>query len=177
MKKTLLLITAFVAFLSFSCSSDDDSNSNENINLAGEWQLTNVDFTVFEEGGIPASDGCVIELVSGYEFKDDHTLYVILNEDGFFDPYAQEYWSWSGDINDFEIIQNNPAMPPYNFGLKPTNLEVKEVDGKAQMTFHAKMGNDSEADFTLIKQEIDPSQSAELTKPDGSDYYCGFFDN
>lgn len=177
MKKSLLVLAMVFAFVAFSCSSDDDNNvSQEEITLVGEWRLTNVDFTVMEEGGRPASDACIVELVAGYEFRADNKFYFILGEGGFFDPYAQDYWEWTGDINDFEIVQTNLHMPPYNFGLNPTNIQAEWVDGVATLTFHSEMGNGSAANFTLIKEAIDETKLPELTDPEGESYYCGFFD-
>lgn len=177
MKKSLLILAMVFAFVAVSCSSDDDNNVEpEEITLVGDWRLTNVDFTVFKEEGRPASDACIVELVAGYEFRADNKFYFILGEGGFFDPYAQDYWKWEGDINDFEIIQTNPNMPPYNFGLNPTNVKAEWVNGVATLTFHSEMSNGSAANFTLIKEEIDETKLPVLTKPDGSVYYCGFFD-
>lgn len=177
MKKLVLLSAIIFGMLFYSCSSDDDNAVVEdNVNLVGEWRLTNVDFTVFEEGGRPASDACIVELVAGYEFRADSSFYFILGEGGFFDPYAQEYWTWEGDLNDFKIVQTNPMSPPYNFGLNPTGVQVNEIDGKITMTFFSEMSNGSAANFTLVKEEIDKTKLPQLTKPDGSIYHCGFFD-
>ena len=178
MRKLVLLSAVFFGLVFYSCSSDDDNSSEEKVELAGDWQLTNVDFTVMTEGGRPASDGCIVELVAGYEFGNDSKFYFILSdsERSFFDPYSQDYWSWKGNSEDFEIVQNNPGNPPYNFSLEPTDLEVKTLDGKTTMTFHSKMGNGSEAKFTLVKEKIDKTKKPVLTKPDGSSFYCGFFD-
>lgn len=176
MKKLVLLSALVFGFLFVSCSSDDDNDTKEKVSLVGDWRLTNVDFTIMEEGGRPASDACIVELVTGYEFRADSKFYFILGEGGFFDPYAKDYWTWEGDADDFKIVQPNPMSPPYNFSITPTNLVVKEVDGKTMMTFHSKMGNGSEANFTLVKEAIDKTKSPKLTNPDGSDYYCGFFD-
>lgn len=175
--KKLFLLSAFVfGLLLFSCSSDDDNNEEEKVDLVGEWRVTNIDFTVFEEGGRPASDACIMELVAGYEFHKDSRFYFILGEDGFFDPYAQDYWNWEGDSDNFKIIQKNAAMPPYNFSLNPSDVEVKNVNGKTTMTFHSEMSNGSAANFTLVKEKIDQMRLPVVTKPDGSLYECGFFD-
>lgn len=176
MKKLILFSALIFGMMFYSCSSDDDNIQEENVSLVGEWRLTNVDFTVMEEGGRPASDACIVELIAGYEFHEDSNFYFILGEGGFFDPYAQEYWTWEGDINDFKIVQTNPMSPPYNFGLTPTDLEVKKINGKATMTFHSEMSNGSAANFTLVKEAIDKTKLPVLTKPDGSAYHCGFFD-
>ena len=178
MKRLVFLSALILGLLFVGCSEDDDVNPVEQFSLVGDWQLTNVDFTVMTEGGRPASDACIVELVSGYEFHADSKFYFILGETErpLFDPYAADYWRWEGDINDFVIIQNNPMSPPYNFGLTPTDIVVKRVEGKTVMTFHSEMGNGSAADFTLVKGSIDRKQFPVLTKPDGSPYHCGFFD-
>jgi len=178
MKKGLFLFAIIFSFIAFSCSSDDDKGStSKEITLIGEWRLTNIDFTVFEEGGMPASDACIFELIAGFEFSADSKFYYHLGEDyPLFDPYAEDYWSWEGNINDFKIIQNNPSSPGYNFGLTPTDINSEWVDGVATLTFHAEMFNGSEAKFTLIKKEVDSTKTPILTKPDGSVYRCGFFD-
>lgn len=179
MKKLILFSALVFGMVFYSCSSDDDSAPiEEKVDLVGDWRLTNVDFTIMKEGGIPASDACITELVVGYEFSEDNKFYFILGEMDrpLFDPYAKDYWTWEGDIEDFKIVQTNPMSPPYNFGITPTNLEVKEVDGKTTMTFHSAMSNGSEADFTLVKEKIDKAKWPVLTEPDGSAYYCGFFD-
>lgn len=177
MKKLVLLSAIVFGLVFYSCSSDDD-NTNEEVSLVGEWRLTNVDFTVMTEGGRPASDACIVELVTGYEFRADSKFYFILadSDTPLFDPYEKDYWKWEGDVENFEISQINPMSPPYNFALSPTDIKVKEENGKSVLTFHSKMGNGSEADFTLVKEKIDKSKQPELTNPDGSDYYCGFFD-
>lgn len=178
MKKGLFIIAIMAAFVASSCSSDDDNGSStDDITLVGEWRLTNVDFTVFEEGGMPASDACIVELLAGYEFSADNKFYYHLGEDSppFFNTY-DEYWTWEGDINDFKIVQTNPSSPGYNFGLSPTNINSERIDGVATLTFHAEMFNGSAANFTLVKKEIDLSETPVLTKPDGSVYRCGFFD-
>ena len=178
MKKLAFLSALILGVVLYSCSSDDDNPPVENFSLVGDWQLTKVDFTLMTEGGIPASDGCIVEIVTGYEFSADNKFYFILKEMDrpLFDPYAADYWTWGGDTEDFEIVQTNPMSPPYNFGLSPTDLEVKKVDGKTIMTFHSEMGNGSAANFTLVKETIDKTKSPVLTQPDGSSYYCGFFD-
>ena len=179
MKKLVLLSAVVFGLLFYSCSSDDDNGTKEEkVSLVGEWQLTNVDFTTMIEEGllIPASDGCIVEIVAGYQFRPDNSFFFILGEAGSSFPTKGDYWNWEGDVNNFKIIQKNLAMPPYNFSLNPTDVEVKKVDGKNVITFHSEMSNGSGANFTLVKEEIDKSKIAILTKPDGSDYYCGFFD-
>ncbi|MEO8773082.1 MAG: hypothetical protein ABI263_09130 [Gelidibacter sp.] len=181
MKKLVLLSAVVFGLLFYSCSSDDDNGTDEKVSLVGDWQLTNVDFTTMIEEGmlIPASDGCIVELITGYEFRADSKFYYILTDGEYqlFDPYAAEYWTWEGDADDFEIIQTNKRRPPYHFGLEPQNIEIKELNGKTVMTFDSKMGNGSEAKFTLVKEKIDRTKSPVLTRPDGSSYYCGFFDD
>lgn len=178
MKKLVLLSALVLGVVLYSCSSDDDKNTTDPVTLVGDWRLTNVDFTVMKEGGRPASDACIVEIVAGYEFRADNKFYFILGDmdKPLFDPYAADYWRWEGNIEDFKIVQNNPMSPPYNFGLTPTNLVVKTVDGKTTMTFHSEMGNGSAADFTLVKEKIDKTKTPVLIQPDGSGFYCGFFD-
>ena len=179
MKKLFLLSAVIFGLVFYSCSSDDDnSTKEEEVSLVGDWQLTNIDFLTMTEGGIPASDACIVELVTGYEFRADSKFYFILTDGEYqlFDPYAAEYWTWEGDAKDFEIIQTNKRKPPYHFGLDPQNIEIKEVGGQTVITFNSEMGNGSEATFTLVKQKIDRSKAPALTNPDGSAYYCGFFD-
>ena len=178
MKKLVLFSALVFGLVFYSCSSDDDNTKTDNVSLVGEWRLTNVDFTVMTEGGRPASDACIVELVAGYEFRADSKFYFILGEmdTPLFVPYAQEYWTWEGDKDDFKIVQTNPMSPPYNFGLNPTNLVVKKIDDIATMTFNSEMSNGSSAKFTLVKEAIDQTKLPVLTKPDGSAYYCGFFD-
>lgn len=179
MKKNVLLIcVAIFTMFTVSCSKDDNKDVEAAPELAGEWQLKNVDFTVLDEEGtkFPANDGCVIELVSGYIFEEDQKLRVILGKGDLFDPYAADYWTWEGDINNFKIVQTNPARPPYNFGLTPTNIEVRNVNGKWTMTFHAELYNGSAANFTMVKTDkLNTAELPILTKPDGSVYVCGFF--
>ncbi|WP_310992042.1 hypothetical protein [Aequorivita marina] len=176
MKKLVLFSALIFGMVFYSCSSDDDSPAEDNVNLVGEWQLTNVDFTRMEEGGIPASDACIVELVAGYDFRADGTFYFILGDTDAPISFEGEYWSWDGELEDFRIIQDNPASPPYNFSLTPTNINVTEVDGKTQITFNSEMSNGSAAKFTIVKEAIDTTQLPELTDPDGTPYHCGFFD-
>lgn|SRR5690554_1927703 len=175
MKKLFLLCAVVFGTVLYSCSSDDDSNTSEDISLVGDWRLTNVDFTVFEDGGIPASDACIVELIAGYRFYSDNNFHYVLGEIDAPINFEGDYWTWEGDINDFKIIQTNPMSPPYNFGLNPTNVEAKNVDGTITMTFHSQMSNGSAANFTLVKKDIDKTKLPVLTKPDGSVYVCGFF--
>ena len=179
MKKLFLLSAVVFGMVFYSCSSDDDNGAKEEVNLVGDWQLTNVDFITMNLEGIPASDGCIVELITGYEFRPDLKFYFILTDGEYqlFDPYAAEYWTWKGEIDDFEIIQTNKNRPGYHFGLSPENIELKEVEGKTVMTFNGELGNGSKAKFTLVKQKIDRTKAPVLTKPDGSSYYCGFFDD
>ncbi|MEO5788156.1 MAG: hypothetical protein ACOH2D_14395 [Gelidibacter sp.] len=179
MKKLVLLSAVVFGMVFYSCSSDDDNATKEEVNLVGDWQLTNVDFITMTEGGIPASDGCIVELITGYEFRADSKFYFILTDGEYqlFDPYAAEFWTWEGNMEDFAIIQTNKKRPGYHFGLSPENIVVKEVEGKSVITFNGELGNGSKAKFTLVKQKIDRSKSPVLTNPDGSSYYCGFFDN
>lgn len=181
MKKSLfyLFFTALILAVGISCSSDDDSTPEETSKLVGTWQLTNVDFTYMAEGGFPASDACIVELVSAYEFKADHKFYYLLTDSApdLFDPYANDYWNWSGDETNFSINQPNPMSPPYNFALQPTNLVMEEIDGKLVMTFNADMSNGSKAKFRLVKQPLDLTQAPALTDPDGNHYECNFFEN
>ncbi len=176
--KQLILVGALIMGLGFtSCSSDDDNNTEENVSLIGEWQLTNVDFTVFEESGRPASDACIVELVVGYEFEADSNFKFILGESNAPINFDGDFWTWEGNIGNFKIIQTNPANPPYNFGLTPTLIEVINENGKVTLTFHSEMSNGSAAKFTLVKQPIDKTQFPVVTKPDGSVYVCDFFGN
>ncbi|RXJ50055.1 hypothetical protein [Gelidibacter gilvus] len=178
MKKLVLLSAVVFGLVFYSCSSDDDNGTEETVSLVGDWQLTNVDFTSINEEGrqIPASDPCIVEIVAGYRFFADKSFFFILGEAGSSFPTKGDYWSWEGDTDDFKITQKNLAMPPYNFGLTPEQLVVKEVNGKTQMTFTSVMGNGSTAKFKLVKEEIDPNKLPKLTAPDDPDFYCGFFD-
>lgn len=177
--KKLVLISALVFGLVFySCSSDDDQGAPEKAELAGDWQLTNVDFTLMSEDGgkIRATDACVMEIVAGYRFFADNSFFFILKP-GTPLPSEGDYWKWEGDVEDFKVLQPNLMSPPYNFSVTPTNLKVETVNGVTTMTFHSKMGNGSEANLTLVKtKEIDNTKLPKLTAPDDPDFYCGFFD-
>lgn len=176
MKKLVLFSALIFGLVFYSCSSDDDNAAEENVSLVGNWRLTNVDFTQMETGGIPASDACIVELVVGYEFHSNSSFSFILGEIDSPINFDGDYWTWEGDINDFKIVQTNPVSPPYNFSLTPTNIKLKDVDGKNILTFNSVMSNGSAAKFTLVKEAIDKTKFPALTKPDGSEYYCGFFD-
>ena len=178
MRKLVLLSAVFFGLVFYSCSSDDDNSSEEKVELAGDWQLTNVDFTYMSPDGgrIRATDACIMELVAGYRFFSDNSFFFILKPGGPF-PTEGNYWTWKGDIEDFNILQPNPMNPPYDFSVAPIDLTMATVDGKTTITFNSKMGNKSEAKFTLVKtKEIDQSKLPVLTQPDGSSFYCGFFD-
>lgn len=178
--KKLVLLSAIVFGLVFSsCSSDDDNNSKEEISLVGDWQLTNVDFTVMSDDGgkIRATDNCIMEIIAGYQFRQDNSFFFILGEAGSSFPTKGDYWTWEGDADDFKIIQANGAMPPYNFSVKPTDLKVETIDGKNKMTFNSEMANGSVAKFILVKEKIDQAKLPQMTAPDGLDYeYCNYFD-
>lgn len=179
MKKYLLILAIAFGAFAVSCSSDDDSGKTTTFSLIGDWQLTNVDFTVYEEGGRPASDACMVELVVGYKFLEDHTFYFVLNEaaDSRFGAFiGDDTWTWEGTTEGFSITQSNPAMPPYNFGLQPRNVVIKKVNGKTTMTFNADMANGSTANFTLVQEGINVANIPSMTLPDGSSYACGLFD-
>lgn len=179
MRKLILFSAIIFGMLFYSCSSDDDNGTQDGtISLVGDWQLTHVDFTTLIDEGvlIPASDACILEIVSGYRFFDDNSFFFILGEAGSSFPTQGDYWTWEGDSDRFKIVQANPSMPPYNFGVTPTNLKVEEANGKTTMTFSSKLGNGSEANFTLVKQTIDNTKLPVVTD-NGASYYCGFFDN
>lgn len=177
MKKLFLLSAVVFGLVFYSCSSDDDNNPiEEKVELVGDWQLTNVDFTLINEEGrlIPASDPCIMELVAGYRFFEDNSFFFIL-EEGAPLPTEGDFWTWEGDLDDFKIIQKNLSRPPYNFSITPTDLKVAEVNGKTTMTFHSKLGNGSEANFTLVKtNEINQDLLPSFTAPEGEYEYCNF---
>ena len=178
MKKLFLLSALVFGLVFYSCSSDDDNATPEKVELAGDWQLTNVDFTYMSPDGgrIRATDPCVMEIVAGYRFFADKSFFFILKP-GTPLPSEGDYWKWEGDVEDFKILQPNPMSPPYNFSVTPTDLKVETVNGKTTVTFHSKMGNGSEANFTIVKvDEINTAKLPVLTQPDGSSFYCGFFD-
>lgn len=176
--KKLFLFTAIIFGLVLTSCSDDDNEVTPMVTLEGNWRLVKIDFTVMGEGGFPASDACIQELVVGYEFREDHKFYFILGESDtpLFDPYARDYWTWSGNIEDFTINQTNPMSPPYNFSLNPTDIEVNAGGNKPVMTFNAELHNGSAAKFTLVKETIDKTKFPMVTDPNGDPYHCGFFD-
>src|SRR5690625_6788343 len=90
---------------------------------------------------MPASDACVVEMISGYDFREDKRFYFVLGEGGFFDPYEEDYWTWTGSINDFKIVQVNPSNPPYNFSLEPTDIAIGAHNDTWKMTFTAELFN------------------------------------
>lgn len=178
--KNKLFYTLFAAILltlGFSCSSDDDANIQPENALIGTWQLTNIDFTRMVDGGFPASDACILELVSFYEFRADGKFYFLLTNTAppIFDPYANDYWSWSGDKNNFIVTQTNPMSPPYNFSLQPTAVSVSEVSGEWIMKFSSELSNGSKAIFTLVKKPINLDLKPAVTDEDGNPYECNFF--
>ncbi|WP_010254785.1 hypothetical protein [Myroides injenensis] len=180
MKKILLFCLAILPLISTSCSSDDNSIENptpvvpENP-LIGTWKVETVKFTKFVETGIPANDGCMIEGIVGYNFTKDKTFVFITGEGSSFDPTAKKYWEWKGDEKGFEINQINPSSPPYNFGIKPTNVKITEVGGLYSMTFSAKLANGSEADYKLVKGTVDNKTLPKVTLPNGDDFSCELF--
>lgn len=143
--------------------------------LVGDWQLTHLDFSVMPSTGFPASDACIWEIVSGFEFRADSFLYIILGDDGFFDPYAKEYWTWSGDNDAFTVDQTNEKMPPYNFSLNPKNIKFEKTGDTWTVSFESDMSNGSTAKFKMKKQAINLDQNPAVTDPDGNDYECNFF--
>lgn len=178
MRKLILLSAIILGITFYACSNDDDNDTPAKVELAGDWQLTNVDFTYMspEGGKIRATDACVMEVVTGYRFFADNSFFFILKP-GTPLPSEGDYWKWEGDVEGFKIIQPNLMNPPYNFSVTPTDLNVKTVNGETTMTFNSKMGNGSEAKMTLVKtEEIDPTKFPKLTAPDEPDFYCGFFD-
>jgi len=180
MKKNLFyfLFAATMLTIGFSCSSDDDGPTppEEDV-LVGTWQLTNIDFIHMEEGGFPASDACIWELVSFYEFKADGKFYYLLTDTAppIFDPYANEYWNWIGDETDFNVTQLNPMSPPYNFGIHPTDVSAVKADGQWTITFTSDLSNGSKAKFTIRKKDIDLSLKPAVTDDQGNPYVCDFF--
>ncbi|UVD79180.1 hypothetical protein NWE55_13765 [Myroides albus] len=187
MKKTLLILSLFtLSFIGTACSSDDNSSKDteqvvkpdpgkqENL-LVGTWQIKTIHFTKFVEEGIPASDACMIEGLTGYEFKKDKTFVFLAGENSAFDPSAKKYWEWSANENSFEIKQLNIAMPPYNFGLTTLNLKVEKSGDTHTMSFKAELANGSQADFVLEKTKVDPSIASKITLPNGDVFSCGLF--
>lgn len=178
MKKTLVLFCAIlVAIFVVSCSDDDNAPVQENnVELLGSWQLNTVQITNFVESGFPAPDACMISYVTGYVFNDDGTVLISLLENTPFANMSKpEYWTWEGDITGFTITQVNQAMPPYNFGIAATNVNVEEVNGVWTMTFSTELANGTTADFTLIKQDINGTQQPVVLNEDGSAYTCNPF--
>ncbi len=176
--KKLVLVSAIILGLVFHSCSTDDKIIRPEIALEGEWRVTNIDFSVMEEGGFPASDACIWELVTGFEFHADKSFYYILGDldRPMFDPYAQEYWTWSGHSSDFVITQTNPSNPPYNFGITPVQIAFDNTAAKLVMTFEAELSHGSYATFTIVKEPIDTSKFPMVTDTDGAPYHCGFFD-
>ncbi len=173
--KKLVLLSAIVFGLTFqSCSKSDDVVRDE-VTLEGDWRVTNIDFSVMEEGGIPASDACIWELVTGFEFHADHSFYYILGEIDSPINFEGEYWTWSGDTDEFTINQTNPRNPPYNFGLTPVQVSINNGE-KPVMKFESELSNGSYATFTLVKEAIDKNKFPIVTDPEGAVYHCGFFE-
>ncbi len=180
MKKSIILFCAIlVAAFSVSCSDDDNTPVPEpaQAELVGNWQIDTVKITNFVDGGFPAPDACMISYVSGYEFNADNSVKVALVAGLPFSEMSNpDYWEWSGDITDFTITQLNQAMPPYNFGIAPTNVKVEAIDDTWEMTFSAELANGTTADFVLTKTEvIDNSQKTTVVNADGSAYECNPF--
>lgn len=176
MKKLILLSAIIFGLMFVSCSKSDDDVKTDVVELVGEWRVTNLDFTVMTEGGRPASDACIQELVTGYEFHADSTFSFILGEINSPINFEGEYWTWEGSTDGFKIIQNNPMSPPYNFSLTPTDIQIDNTGAKPVMTFHTEMSNGSSAKITLVKEPIDKTKFPVVTDPDGNPYHCGFFD-
>lgn len=156
----------------YSCSSDDDAPDpvEETPELLGNWQLTNVDFIDVVEGGFPKEDRCMATLVLGYQFKTDDKLAIVI---GYNFPSGEDLWTWEGDETGFVITQNNPAYPPYNFGLTSEGLEFVKVNGNWTMKFNSELGHGSKATFTLVKVDTINEDSIPVIKnPDGSIYTC-----
>lgn len=179
MKKVFLLLSVVCLSLSgVSCSSDDNSTEiidkpgEEKSILVGTWQIESIHFTKFVESGIPANDGCMLEGMRGYDFQEDGTFNFIVGEDSSFDPSAKKYWEWSGDEKGFEIKQLNIAMPPYNFGIKPTNIVFKGEGENLTMSFQAVLANGSEAEFVLQKGTVNQNQASEVTLRGGETFSC-----
>ncbi|QAA80500.1 hypothetical protein EI546_01590 [Aequorivita sp. H23M31] len=179
MKKLVLLSVIVFGLILTSCSNDDnDDVIKEEVTLEGDWRVTNIDFSVMTEGGFPASDACIWELVTGFEFHADKSFYYILGDldRPLFDPYAQDYWTWSGDTDGFTINQTNPRNPPYSFALTPVQIGIDNTGDKPVLTFEAELSNGSYASFRLVKEAIDKTKFPAVTDPDGNTYQCGFFD-
>lgn len=179
MKKiSLLIVSAILLMVAVSSCSKENSSTPPDDVLIGNWRLTNVDFSVMPSTGRPTSDACIVELISGYDFKDNGKFYFVLNEVGsqyFPDPYTNDYWEWTGSKDEFSINQKNIKMPPYNFGLTPTNVKFEKSDNTWSMNFDADLSNGSKAHFKLIKEDFNKTQSPKLTNPKGEVYECNFF--
>lgn len=170
MKRGILLFCYVVmALLGYSCSSDDNSPSEE-VDLVGEWQLETVDFSNIEEVGPPYhSDFCIMEYISGYHLKGDGTAVVVVVDNKFgtnhgLNGKGDPIWYWTGDINNFTFDQPNPG-DTNGLGFTPkdiTNREFKKVDGQWVLTFQANLTLGSSATFTLVKKAIDDTQRPEL---------------
>lgn len=168
MKKNILFICAIiVGLLSYSCSSDDNT-PEEKANLVGLWQIETINYSHVEEAEHPIynNDFCVMEYVTGYDFREDGAFLFILFQDKFgTNESEREIWTWTGDTTGYTINQINPSFPPgYNFGLEPYNVHVEKVNNKWVMTFDADLRLGSKATFTLVKTdkintEIQPIQT------------------
>lgn len=173
MNKRILYLIFAVFFLSIniSCSSDDDDNFEETAHLVGNWQLSKVEFSNAISGGFPLEDQCMTTLILGYQFKANNDLAIVIAA-GF--PSGQDLWTWEGNENGFEIVQNNHQYPPYNFGLNAEDLNFEKINDQWVMTFHSDLGHGSKAKFTLIKQNIDENLRPLILNPDGSEYTCDY---
>ncbi|HRP90986.1 MAG TPA: hypothetical protein PKX92_13225 [Edaphocola sp.] len=180
MKRIGLVIAAaaLMVFAVIGCDKKEKNTVPEDV-MVGTWQLTNVDFSVMPTTGIPASDACIVELVSGYDFREDGKFYFVLNNKAanfFPDPYANDYWNWTGTKDSLVINQKNNRMPPYNFGFAPTNVKFEKSEATWTVNFDATLSNGSTAHFKLVKTDaIDKTKEPAMTNPEGNSYECNFF--
>lgn len=169
--KLFLFVLSLLAIFTLSCSSDDSTPNPPKQQLIGTWKVNTVHFTRFVEAGIPANDGCMIEGILGYHFKEDGTFTFLVDKNSAFDPEAKKYWEWSGDEKGFEIKQLNPSMPPYDFGFKALDVKLDKNSNPLSLTFSASLSNGSEAVITISKGAISDTPPS-MTLPGGEPFTC-----
>lgn len=127
-----------------SCSSDDDDNSlsDDVLNLEGEWKFTKMNFldeSVLWDNGLEYTSANIFGYapymfeyaeVKGFNFgtvkvqdnsgnvQGDRFDYVLGEDFGQDADEGYWYWNYLNDKESFEIIQVNPSFPPHNYSLK-----------------------------------------------------------
>lgn len=151
--KFILAISLSLVLMTFTaCSSDDNnSESDDTLKLEGQWKFAQMNFTddsVDWDPGVAYNSGTKFGYapymytsagVKGVDFKTQ----AVNNAGGdklgnrfdydlsgnFGQSEDEAYWYWNYTDDGFDVVQTNPAFPPFNFSLRNAHNVVQSENG------------------------------------------------